>query len=144
MIDDFISWAVEDRVVTGDEMIALNRMVDNFSWAKSEADGDLKFYKLSTETILDEKMVGAVKDYYNMPALSRHDDRGTAKAYFVKLIGEDVVVGSYFMIDIGQMFLIFFGVELFFLFVVCMLALSIIGAIIFGSVFFLVMLALFL
>lgn len=87
-----IGEVVRDRVVTGDEMIALNKEIDYFGQLKISADKELEFYGLITTTELEEEMVRVVKGYYKITRFHRSDALGLVRLWFVNLVGEDVEV----------------------------------------------------
>lgn len=91
-IETFVTQIAEDRVVTGDEMIALNKAIDDFARAKVEADSYLKFYNLSTKTALEKELVDVVKQYYVHDSIFWHDRYGKTRGYFVGLTAHDVIV----------------------------------------------------
>lgn len=122
LIEEFVEMTLADGVATGKEMLILNKLVDDFWKVKREANRSLKFYGLQTSTVLLSGLDGAVKNYYEYDGFFRNDDYGNTRAYFVRLIGHDVVVEkSGFTIAGGQLvtvigFAILFVVGIIFLF----------------------------
>jgi len=106
VIERSVQVFAEDRVITAEEVFALNTAIDDFNRTKENADRDLNFYGLKTSVVLNEALVKAVKvHYFDGHYLNKRDD-GAVKTFFVRLTGDDVRVEGGMMIRGGEIFLI--------------------------------------
>ena len=106
VIERSVQVFAEDRVITAEEVFALNTAIDDFNRTKENADRDLNFYGLKTSVVLNEALVKAVKvHYFDGHYLNKRDD-GAVKTFFVRLTGDDVRVEGGMMIRGGGRFLI--------------------------------------
>src|SRR3989344_2540916 len=81
VIERSVQVFAEDRVITAEEVFALNTAIDDFNRTKENADRDLNFYGLKTSVVLNEALVKAVKvHYFDGHYLNKRDD-GAVKTF---------------------------------------------------------------
>ncbi|MBI2042671.1 MAG: hypothetical protein HYT21_02935 [Candidatus Nealsonbacteria bacterium] len=84
-----------DQIVDGKEMRELQKGIEDFGQAKSNADDYLKFYELATTVVLPDELVLAVNGYWDATGWFARDRKAKVRTYLVRLTGRDVTVRDY-------------------------------------------------
>ncbi len=84
-----------DQTVTGSEMRALQKGIEDFNRDKTAANDYLKFYALATSVVLPDELARAVERYWVSIGFFARDKNAMVKTYLVRLTGRDVVVQNH-------------------------------------------------